>query len=166
MNRNSNSIYTNVVGIFFNLFIILLLFGQVGYSADSYRIPGLGGSAEIDEHGTKKNVVNNCAPDLFVPTKTLTEWITNFIPNKPACVDVFCASGDSLGLCSVCDGAGGNTMPADDSSCGTIDCDGKNYYYQSGTDSATSTNYCYYRNYVDLTSNRCSSVGACERSCI
>ena len=53
-------------------------------------------------------------------------------------------------------------MPADDSSCGTIDCDGKNYYYTSGTASATGTNYCKYRNYADLTSSRCEGLGDCK----
>ena len=63
------------------------------------------------------------------------------------------------GLCSACPGP---TMPADDSACGTIDCDGRNYYYTSGTASATGTNYCKYRNYADIISSRCEGLGNCK----
>ena len=70
--------------------------------------------------------------------------------------------GTDTGTCRECDGAGSERMPADDSACGTIDCDGLNYYYQTGTQGATTTEYCYYRNYVDITSNRCEGLGDCK----
>lgn len=72
------------------------------------------------------------------------------------------ASGTDTGTCRECDGAGGEQAPADDTACGTIDCDGNNYYYISGTASATSTNYTYYRDYADLTSSRCEGLGNCK----
>jgi len=53
-------------------------------------------------------------------------------------------------------------VPADDSSCGTIDCDGKNYFFTSGSASPTGTNYCKKRDYVDITSNRCEGYNTCK----
>ena len=72
------------------------------------------------------------------------------------------ASGTDTGLCRECNGAGSEQVPADDSACGTIDCDGRNYYYTSGTASATGTNYCKYRDYADITSNRCEGLSDCK----
>lgn len=72
------------------------------------------------------------------------------------------AAGTDTGICRECDGSGGERAPSDDSACGTIDCDGKNIYFTSGGASATGTNYCKYRNYADITSNRCEGLGNCK----
>jgi hypothetical protein len=56
--------------------------------------------------------------------------------------------GNVCGLCKMCDSAGGCTaMPADDTACGTIDCDGLD-------------TVC--RDFHDLTSNRCAAPGVCK----
>jgi len=73
------------------------------------------------------------------------------------------ASGADCGVCKTCNGAGAcSVQPADDPDCGTIDCDGRNYYHQSGTESPTATETCYYRDYADITSNRCEGLGDCK----
>ncbi len=73
------------------------------------------------------------------------------------------ASGTDCGLCAECNGAGScSQVPADDPSCGTIDCDGMNYYYTSGSPSATTTNYCAFRDYDDITIGRCEGLGDCK----
>ena len=74
----------------------------------------------------------------------------------------YLAYGTDVGTCSICDGSGGITAPADDSACGTIDCDGRDGYEISGTNSAFTTTNCIYKNYVDLTSNRCEGVNNCK----
>ncbi len=73
-----------------------------------------------------------------------------------------CGSGmecDGAGNCVesvVCpDGAG-----SDDEDCGIIDC--SNWYEQTGTESATETEYCY--NKEDITSERCEGEGDCKDS--
>jgi len=55
------------------------------------------------------------------------------------------------------DGAG-----SDDPACGIIDCDGLNYYFTEGDPSPTGTNYCKYRDYDDITTNRCEGIGDCK----
>ena len=58
------------------------------------------------------------------------------------------AGTDCTGTCAVCNGSGSCTqVPADDSACGTIDCD--------GLDTTC-------RNYNDLTSNRCEGLNNCK----
>ena len=60
----------------------------------------------------------------------------------------FKSVGTDCGLCEACNALGEcNQIPADDSSCGTIDCD-------------VFDTTC--RNYDDLTSNRCSGFGTCK----
>ena len=54
------------------------------------------------------------------------------------------------------------SVPADDVSCGTIDCDGLDNYVQSGTESATATETCTFNNYADITSNRCEGYNDCK----
>lgn|GEM_PF-5540349 len=123
--------------------------------ATGYKITP-GSSAAIDAHGVCNVVNNNSSSTYFVPTKTATEWsyFRSYLP-----------SGVSLGSCCVpglCKACPGPTVPADDSGCGTIDCDGKNYYYTSGSASVTGTNYCIYRDYADITSSRCEGLGDCK----
>lgn len=57
-------------------------------AADSYRVTH-GTNQNIDEHSNCRNVTNNFAGgnDLFVPTKTSTEW-TTFYSNPPAGVSI------------------------------------------------------------------------------
>jgi len=43
------------------------------HAADHYGILS-GETACIKEHGVEKNVTNNCAAKIFVPTKTAQEW--------------------------------------------------------------------------------------------
>ncbi len=58
------------------------------------------------------------------------------------------STGTNCGLCAACNGSGAcSNTPADDSNCGTIDCD--------GLDSVCG-------NYTDLTSNRCEGLGDCK----
>ena len=79
--------------------------------------------------------------------------------NKEAGTD--CAGSGEY--CKACDGSGNcNQVPVDDPDCGIIDCDGVNYYYQFGTEGPTSTETCYYRDYADITSNRCEGFGNCK----
>ncbi|NQZ84942.1 MAG: hypothetical protein HRU03_04445, partial [Nanoarchaeales archaeon] len=72
----------------------------------------------------------------------------------------------TAGICkyiSSCSGssAGSVSNYGSGTSCsGTTDCDVNNYYYRSGTDSATTTSYCKYRDYAD-TSNTCNGAGSC-----
>jgi cysteine-rich repeat protein len=62
--------------------------------------------------------------------------------------DVFQLAGTNCGLCSTCNANGQcNVMPADDTNCGTIDCDGLD-------------TIC--RNYDDITMSRCKSLGVCK----
>jgi len=65
-------------------------------------------------------------------------------------------------VCSVNDSDGTCIATADDADCGTIDCDGENYYFTDGSASPTATNYCKYRDYADITSNRCEGLGDCK----
>lgn len=53
-------------------------------------------------------------------------------------------------------------MPADDSLCGVIDCDGLDSYFVTGPASPTGTNYRKLNDYDDLTQERCQSLGACK----
>ncbi len=69
-------------------------------------------------------------------------------------------AGTSVGLCAECDGNGSETMPADDPSCGTVDCGG--WYTKTGTRGPTATEYCY--GHQDITSNRCEGLGDCKDS--
>ena len=78
------------------------------------------------------------------------------------CGQVAAAEGSYVGLCAVCDGDSGQHNPTDDDDCGTIDCDGLNNYFTKGDASATGTNYCMLRDYIDLTSGRCQELGVCD----
>jgi hypothetical protein len=92
---------------------------------------------------------NPCTTDVCDPTEGC-----EYSDNTPA--------GTYVGLCTECDGAGGVRAMSDDPACGTIDCDGLNSYYVTGTSSPTGTDYCKYDDYNDITSNRCEGMGDCK----
>lgn len=75
-----------------------------------------------------------------------------------------CPFGSIIGLCSICSGTSpvATEMPSDDTSCGTIDCDGLDNYQIIGTQGATTTSQCEYDNYADLTSSRCELESDCK----
>ncbi|MCG2717233.1 MAG: hypothetical protein L6408_00150 [Nanoarchaeota archaeon] len=67
---------------------------------------------------------------------------------SPLCPgDSYAANGTSCGTCKTCNSGLCNTTPADDSACGTIDCDGLDVTC---------------RNYNDLTTSRCEGFGDCK----
>jgi len=109
----------------------------------------------VDKWTVCKKVTNNNTNDIFIPTGSAAEWQA-FRDNA---TDVTFAECCTAGLCKECPGP---TVPSDDSSCGTIDCDGLNSYYTYGSASVTSTNYCKYKNYADITSNRCEGLSNCK----
>jgi hypothetical protein len=67
-----------------------------------------------------------------------------------------------LPLCTQCSVGFGYVNAADDSRCGTIDCDGLNSYYTTGSNGPNVTETCIYRNYVDITTNRCEGFNNCK----
>jgi hypothetical protein len=84
-----------------------------------------------------------------------------------------CSTADSCNdddLCSnwYCNGSGSCSIQGDCTDCGTQDCDYLNYYFDEGADSATGTNYCKYRDYVDCnkpcSSNLCQSCSCTSYS--
>ena len=111
----------------------------------------------------KDDNTGDCADYTTSTTSTAgtCEYINGCVDDTPGSVAYY-SDGTDSGTCKVCDGSGGERTPSDDGDCGTIDCDGKNYYFTSGSASVTSTNYCMYRNYADITSNRCEGFGDCK----
>jgi len=91
-----------------------------------------------------------------------------------------CCNGDNTGTCTCqkieyrdyyCSGTscsytvtGTTTKYSNCNLCGTKDCDNLNYYYQTGTESPTSIETCYYRDYQDCT-KKCSSGSCHDCSC-
>jgi len=67
------------------------------------------------------------------------------------------------GTCGgTCNGSGGCQYPSTSVTCSSLqDCDYLNYYYQSGTESPTATENCYYRDYAD-TYQYCNGSGSCS----
>ena len=126
---------------------------------EGYRINTETKEVKVDSSENCHKVTNTSGNSYFIPTKTTAEW-NAFAGNLPSGVSI--GSCDPVcvpGLCKLCPGP---TVPADDVACGTIDCDGLNYYYTSGAASAAGTNYCKYRNYADITSNRCEGIENCK----
>lgn len=66
--------------------IIFLLFPTVLIAADSYTINS-GNSLKITEHAQCKDVDNQTANSIMVPTKSAVEW-TSFFSNPPALVAI------------------------------------------------------------------------------
>jgi len=66
------------------------------------------------------------------------------------------------GTCGgTCNGSGACQYPSTSVTCSSLqDCDYLNYYYQSGTESPTATEYCYYRDYDDRY-QYCDGAGSC-----
>ena len=48
--------------------------------------------------------------------------------------------------------------------CPDVDCDTLNYYQIGGTQGATTTSYCYYYDYADITTGKCEGSGTCKDS--
>lgn len=70
-----------------NIFLYSLVFivaASVAYAAQNYRV-NVGQTLFISEFS--KNVANNCASDIFIPTNTVAEQ-TSFLTSKPACVSL------------------------------------------------------------------------------
>lgn len=67
------------------------------------------------------------------------------------------------GTCGgTCNNSGGCQYPAASVTCSSLqDCDYLNYYYQSGIESPSDTEYCYYRDYAD-TYQYCNGSGSCS----
>lgn len=120
-----------------------------------------------------REVDNNSSKTYFVPTRTPAEW-NAFQDHLPFNVFLTPYGYDCLSMppCQEgivqCNGECGEIItPLDDSDCSDIDCGVNNYYYQSGIDSPTGTNYCIYRSYIDITSNHCEGVdgfGSCKEA--
>ena len=66
------------------------------------------------------------------------------------------------GTCGgTCNGSCGCQYPSTSVTCSSLqDCDYLNYYYQTGTESPTATEYCYYRDYDDRY-RYCDGAGSC-----
>ncbi len=66
------------------------------------------------------------------------------------------------GTCGGTCNSGACQYPGTSVTCSSLlDCDYLNYYYQSGTESPTATEYCYYRDYAD-TYQYCNGAGSCN----
>jgi len=65
---------------------------------DYFSVAKNGGEQEIDKHGECRIVINNGDKDVFVPAKTVNEWL-EFRVNKPAAITL---EDCSLSLGSVC----------------------------------------------------------------
>lgn len=79
-----------------------------GAASPAYNYTVANGTEQcIDEYGLKKKVKNNCARDIFVPTKTADEW-QSFVSNIAAntgCVQISnCLSGCCTGGASMSTG--------------------------------------------------------------
>lgn len=172
--------------------ILPLVVIAINTVATGYRINNATNDLEIDAHTTCKKVSNASGRDHFIPTKTSLGWqrFRDNLPASltlcecakgNSCGGSVCvnagslqcdgstcsgtsnkAAGTDTGLCRECDGSGNEQADSDDTGCGTIDCDGLNYYYASGGASATGTNYIYLRDYNDITSNRCEGLSDCK----
>ena len=153
--------FTKKYFFIFGIVIFLLFLSSITVYALNiwnlgYRIYTQTKEVKVGSSQACHKVTNTSSNSYFIPTKTTTEW-NAFANNPPSGVTI--GSCCTPGLCKLCPGP---TMPADDFSCGIIDCDGLNYYYTSGSASVTGTNYCIYRNYADITSNRCEGLGNCK----
>jgi len=154
----------------------------LGYRANSGTATFVDPASDTD-----RKVVNESGNDYFVPTKTDAEW-NAFVNNLPAgvslcnstylnacgtggeyncagtCIGGTCPAGTYAHYCKECDGSGGFDAIADDNYCDDVNCDTENYYYTSGSPSPTGTNYCYYRDYSDITTNRCEGENNCKET--
>jgi len=151
------------------------IFGSVGEDEATYN-PG----EEIETKELEQGII---VEDVSTGNKTHLTFIppyssVNFVPSTDKVIITLKISGGScpedciyiavnnngwIGAGGtpgelVCpDGAG-----SDDSACGIIDCDGLNYYFTEGDPSPIGTNYCKYRDYDDITTNRCEGIGDCK----
>ncbi len=92
--------------------ILLALLYLIALAATSYRVNN-GTSAQIGEVGYCKIVINNSGHDIFVPTKTGTEY-NYFITRAPAGVSFVNTQSDYSSACcwagSSCTGGGWTTQ--------------------------------------------------------
>ncbi len=85
--------------------------------------------------------------------------VCSYIPSGQDPVDECYGTGTCGGTCN---NSGGCQYPGTSVTCSSLqDCDYLNYYYQSGTESPTATENCYYRDYAD-TYQYCNSAGSCS----
>ncbi|MCX6709604.1 MAG: hypothetical protein NTV63_01450, partial [Candidatus Woesearchaeota archaeon] len=98
----------------------------------------------------------NCPADAVQPntyvcraSAGVCDKVENCDGSSATCpADTFKLAHTDCGTCQECDGNGQcNVMPTDDTECGTIDCDGLDVTC---------------RNYYDITTSRCKSLGACK----
>ena len=86
----------NLISVFVIVSLAALILVQVVLAADYYRLPN-GLVLDITEHTVCKTVENNSGKDIFIPTKTSTEW-SEFRTHYPTgvvltvCVVVECTS--------------------------------------------------------------------------
>lgn len=71
-------------------FLQLILLFQIGnfyqaHAADSYQMND-GVTLEITEHATCRKITNNSGKSIFVPTKTIAEWLSFRTGSTPATV--------------------------------------------------------------------------------
>jgi hypothetical protein len=58
-----------------------------GPAYGGHDIPNAGGSENIRQWSTCKQVINNCANRIYIPTRTQAEWRA-FVSNPPGCTTV------------------------------------------------------------------------------
>lgn len=87
------------------ILFLIYLFSLNCFAVDGYVIPAAG-SEDIDEHGDCQQIVNTATNDIFVPTKTNTEW-QSFQSNKPTFITVnTCpAAGGTWNAGEACNGS-------------------------------------------------------------
>ncbi len=159
-----------------------LLVGASAHAATSYRVPAHS-ATEVNEYGTCYNVSNSSSKDLFVPTKTSTEWSFFYgatVPNASlgscaygGCTDSSAENYDSGaswndGSCSYpCDANQGHSCTSGQNSCGqsssgTIQCDGS-------CSASTPSNPAGLGNSCQSSSNSCGQTNTgtiqCDGSC-
>ena len=121
----------------------------------------------INENQTCSSNAPHCSGDTYYAGYTCAGGVCNQDYNDIGCCQgskcpsgSYCRQSDhtcvGLPLCTQRNNVGfGYVNAADDSRCGTIDCDGRNYYYTTGSNGPDVTEKCMYRNYDDITMNRC-----------
>lgn len=110
-----------------------------------YKDDVTAGDADCNSSGSCKSLATECGEE--------GKGASTGVDCGQVCESEVSCSGTTAGSC-------GN--PGDDANCGTIDCDGMNYYWTSGSPSVAGTNYCKLRDYADITSNRCEGVNDCK----
>lgn len=134
----------NKLGIGLLVIGMFLIFGiGIVSSADSYRL-NAGNTVIISEHYVAKKVTNNLASDIFIPTRSSTEW-ASFRANTPTSVSVVdgCLYGSDCASGTYCTSS-------------TNTCVGLPAYMC--VKAATTTGYTYQSSNQDI-DNQCSTTG-------